>query len=273
MSRQPPPEALVFDVDGTLAETEEAHRRAFNETFAEAGLPWSWDRPLYARLLEVTGGKERIRHFIDAVGAGPRLDAAAIADLHARKTVRYARLVATGEVTLRPGVARLLGEAQAAGVRLAIATTTSAPNVTSLLEATLGPGALDRFDVVAAGDIVPAKKPAPDIYLLALDRLSLVPERCLAVEDSRNGLLSSFAAGIPDPGHGQRLHGRPELPGCPRRSGPPGRARPAVPHARRSRPAGTRGRPRDASGVARRRVSSARKNVSAARQHAEPGSG
>ena len=100
-------------------------------------------------------------------------------------------------MTLRPGVARLLGEAQAAGVRLAIATTTSAPNVTSLLEATLGPGALDRFDVVAAGDIVPAKKPAPDIYLLALDRLSLVPERCLAVEDSRNGLLSSVAAGIP----------------------------------------------------------------------------
>jgi beta-phosphoglucomutase-like phosphatase (HAD superfamily) len=165
--------ALIFDVDGTLAETEELHRQAFNQSFAAFGLPWAWDQALYKQLLDVTGGKERIAHF---VGDGS-LPAETIAALHADKTQRYAHLVASGGVTLRPGVRRLLSEAEGQGVRLAIATTTSRPNVDALLQATLG---RQPFEVIAAGDEVPAKKPAPDIYRLALHRLGLPPSDCAA---------------------------------------------------------------------------------------------
>ena len=189
--------ALVFDVDGTLAETEELHRQSFNEAFAAAGLPWHWDKDLYARLLEVTGGKERIAHWIEGHHARPALDKAAIAQLHADKTARYTGLMAGGTLPLRPGVLRLLDEARAAGLPLAIATTTSMPNVVALLCASLGPSALSRFAVIAAGDVVPAKKPAPDVYQLVLDRLRLPPERCVAVEDTVNGLRSAMGAGIP----------------------------------------------------------------------------
>ncbi len=188
--------ALIFDVDGTLAETEEVHRQAFNASFARAGLGWHWDRDLYAKLLEVTGGKERIRHYIDAHGGTPGLDAAAIARLHADKTAEYAAVVASGAVALRPGVLRLLDEAQAAGLTLAIATTTSPPNVDALLRATIGPGGPARFAVIAAGDCVPAKKPAPDIYRYALARLGLPPEACIAFEDTPNGLRAALGAGI-----------------------------------------------------------------------------
>ena len=189
-------EALIFDVDGTLAETEEIHRRAFNEIFAEQGLAWHWDRTLYGRLLDVTGGKERIRHFLDTHAIAPAPDAAAIAALHQGKTRRYVDLVARGELALRPGIARLIDEARRAGVKLAIATTTSLPNIESLLLATLGPDAIGWFDAIAAGDEVEAKKPAPDVYLLALERLGLPATRCLAFEDSRNGVVSAMAAGL-----------------------------------------------------------------------------
>lgn len=189
--------ALIFDVDGTLAETEETHRRAFNATFAARGLGWVWDRPLYIELLRVTGGKERIAHYIAAHGAEPALAGAEIAALHEAKTARYTELMRQGTCGLRPGIVRLLDEAAAAGMRLAIATTTSLPNVVALLEATLGPGAAARFEVIAAGDMVAAKKPAPDVFLLALRELGLAPGDALAVEDSRNGLLSARAAGLP----------------------------------------------------------------------------
>ncbi len=188
--------ALIFDVDGTLAETEEIHRQAFNASFARAGLGWHWDRDLYAKLLEVTGGKERIRHYIEAHGGVPALDAATIARLHADKTAEYTSLVASGAVALRPGVLRLLDEAQAAGLTLAIATTTSPPNVDALLRATMGPDGPARFAVIAAGDCVPAKKPAPDIYQFALARLGLPPEACIAFEDTPNGLRAALGAGI-----------------------------------------------------------------------------
>lgn len=189
--------ALVFDVDGTLAETEELHRQSFNEAFAAAGLPWHWDAALYGHLLEVTGGKERIAHWIGAHGARPALDRAAIAALHADKTARYAALLAQGALPLRPGVLRLLDEAGAAGLRLAIATTTSMPNVVALLCGALGARALSRFAVIGAGDMVPAKKPAPDIYALVLDRLGLAPHQCVAVEDTVNGLRAASGAGLP----------------------------------------------------------------------------
>lgn len=188
--------ALIFDVDGTMAETEELHREAFNASFAAAGLPWHWDQEVYAGLLETTGGKERIRHYIAASGTRP-LDKEAIARLHADKTARYEVLVASASMTLRPGVARLLDEAQAAGLRLAIATTTSPANVTALLAATLGPGGLSRFAVISAGDSVPAKKPAPDIYSITLEQLRLPPECCVAFEDTPNGLQAARGAAIP----------------------------------------------------------------------------
>jgi HAD superfamily hydrolase (TIGR01509 family) len=186
------PEALIFDVDGTLAETEELHRRAFNETFAEAGLPWHWGRDDYRRLLTTTGGKERIaRHLAEA--GGPAAD---IAALHAAKTRRYARLVAAGDLALRPGIAALMEGARAAGLRLAVATTTSRPNVEALAQAIWRRPAGAVFDAIAAGDEVAAKKPAPDVYLLALARLGLPAAACVAFEDTRNGLLSARGAGI-----------------------------------------------------------------------------
>jgi HAD superfamily hydrolase (TIGR01509 family) len=189
--------ALLFDVDGTLADTErDGHRVAFNLAFREAGLPWEWDVPTYGDLLSVAGGKERIRHFLTSKPELQPLDDQEIAALHAAKTQRYVELVSRGQLPLRRGVARLISEARTAGLHLGIATTTSPENVTALIEATLGPGATDWFSVIAAGDVVPAKKPAPDIYTYALDRLGLPASSALAVEDSENGVLSARGAGL-----------------------------------------------------------------------------
>lgn len=190
-----PPQALIYDVDGTLAETEEAHRRAFNETFSAWGLCWRWDRGTYKRLLDVTGGKERIAHFIDN-WRPPKGDQVRprIADLHRQKTARYVEIIARGDIGLRPGVARLIEAACNAGCRLAIATTTSRANVDALLSVTFPAG--HPFEVIAAGDEVTAKKPAGDVYQLALDRLGVPGDRCLAIEDSQNGLAAATAAGL-----------------------------------------------------------------------------
>ena len=193
-------EALLFDVDGTLADTErDAHRPAFNATFAAAGLDWHWSVELYGELLAITGGKERIRYYIDRYRPDFKppgdLDTF-IAGLHRAKTAHYTRMLEQGGVPLRPGVRRLLREARHQGVRLAIATTTSPENVTALLEHCLEPGSTQWFEVIAAGDSVPAKKPAPDVYYHALDALRLAPDRCVAFEDSANGLKSSLGAGL-----------------------------------------------------------------------------
>ncbi|MGH8327926.1 MAG: HAD family hydrolase, partial [Steroidobacteraceae bacterium] len=173
-------EALIFDVDGTLADTEEAHRQSFNDAFHAHGLDFRWSRELYGELLRVTGGKERLAAFFDRTrrtgGERERL-ADAIPLLHATKTSFYRERIESGRVGLRPGIRRLMGEARAAGVRLAIASTTSPENVTALLEGALGYGALAEFSVIATGDAVPRKKPAPDIYLLALSRLGITAGR------------------------------------------------------------------------------------------------
>lgn len=186
--------ALIFDVDGTLAETEEVHRQAFNETFAAQGLDWHWSKEDYRTLLRTTGGKERMVKQREDLGSGP--SDAQIADLHKAKTQRYVEIIASGQVSLLPGVAELISRARSAGLRLAIATTTSRANVEALIAATLRKPAGEIFEVIAAGDDVAQKKPAPDVYLLALQGLGLPPAACLAFEDSRPGLAAAKAAGL-----------------------------------------------------------------------------
>ncbi len=190
--------AIIFDVDGTLAETEEAHRIAFNEEFAAWGLPWEWDRALYKELLKVTGGRERIRHYI-AEHNPPRGQEMLekVAELHKAKSERYMRKIREGSVPLRPGVARLIEEAKAAGLKVGVATTTSTPNVEALIQATLGRQAAEVFDAMACGEEVAEKKPAPDLFTLALQKLGVAHDEAVAIEDSRNGLLSSLRAGMP----------------------------------------------------------------------------
>ncbi|HID44253.1 MAG TPA: HAD family hydrolase [Chromatiaceae bacterium] len=193
-------EALIFDVDGTLANTErDGHRVAFNQAFAEAGLDWDWTIDVYGQLLTVTGGKERIKyflqHFLPDFQAPADLDSF-IAELHAAKTEYYKALMVDPGLPLRPGVERLLREARDAGLRLAIATTTTPANVTALLTNSLAADAEDWFEVIAAGDIVPAKKPAPDIFVWAMEQLGLPAEKCMAFEDSDNGVRSVLGSGI-----------------------------------------------------------------------------
>jgi len=192
-------QALIFDVDGTLADTEEAHRRAFNAAFREHGLDWNWSKPEYAELLLTTGGKERIAAYLRTRALAPEKDLAIreqIAAIHKTKTALYAAMVTNGEAPLRDGVVRLLDEARTAGVRLAIATTTTFDNIRALLETNLGKGALERFEVIGAGDQVALKKPSPDIYRLVLQRLELPAANCVAIEDSANGLAAAKGAGL-----------------------------------------------------------------------------
>jgi len=189
-------DCIVFDVDGTLADTErDGHRVAFNLAFSDAGLSRQWDVDAYGALLAVTGGKERIRRDIE-LGNMPEMDDDAIAALHAAKTIHYQKLIANGAIPLRAGVMRLLEECFTAGVTLAIATTTTPAALDALIRHVMGEVWFDRFAVLAAGDIVPTKKPAPDIYNYALKQLGISPDRSLALEDSANGLRSARAAGL-----------------------------------------------------------------------------
>jgi HAD superfamily hydrolase (TIGR01509 family) len=192
-------EALIFDVDGTLADTEEAHRVAFNLAFERQRLGWTWSRTDYRQLLEVTGGKERIASYIGTLPltlADRSRLLGLVPALHAEKTRFYTTVVQDGGLKLREGIARLIHEALDDGCRLAIASTTTAANIDALLSSTLGPRGQDLFSVIACGDQVRAKKPAPDIYKLALATLGLAPDQAIALEDSANGLRSAVGAGL-----------------------------------------------------------------------------
>ncbi|MDO8813278.1 MAG: HAD-IA family hydrolase [Gallionella sp.] len=191
--------AIIFDVDGTLADTEDAHRIAFNRAFAENNLDWNWDVALYGKLLEVTGGKERIRYFVETCLPSfvkPGDYEGFIRNLHTVKTGHYTAMLRDGLIPLRPGIKQLIADAHRSGIMLAIATTTSPENVVGLLEVGLGKGWADYFSANGCGDIVPHKKPAPEIYDWVLRELKLSPADCIALEDSHNGLCSALAAGI-----------------------------------------------------------------------------
>jgi HAD superfamily hydrolase (TIGR01509 family) len=197
--------ALLFDLDGTLADTERlGHRPAYNRAFRKLGLPFRWGPRLYRKLLRHTGGKERLlqylkRHDPDlgpqraAIEADPRGWARAV---HALKSRYFRRLVRGGRVPLRPGVARLMNEARAEDLRLAIVTSASRSTLAPILRHSLGAALVRQFDVLVCGRDVDHKKPAPDLYLLALARLELAPGDCVAIEDSQSGLAAARAAGI-----------------------------------------------------------------------------
>ena len=192
-------EALLFDVDGTLAVTEELHRQAFNEAFRVHRLRWYWSPDSYSRLLQVTGGKERISRYIESMRFTPREThrlSGMVSELHETKTRLYGRLLDLGRWRLRCGVRRLLEEARAAEVTLAIASTTSPRNVESLISASLGREALTWFSAIVTGDVVARKKPAPDIYRLALEQLGIPAGRAIAFEDSALGVRSAKGAGL-----------------------------------------------------------------------------
>ena len=194
--------ALIFDCDGVLADTEQyGHLPAFNQTFAEFRVPVQWSVEEYAEKVKIGGGKERMRSILTpslAQALGLQDDDAvdnAILAWHRRKTDVYKGLVESGVLPARPGVARIAQEAHDAGWTLAVASTSAEPAVRAVLAHAVGEDLAARFSVFA-GDVVPAKKPAPDIYLHALRELGLEPQDAIVVEDSGNGLRSAVGAGL-----------------------------------------------------------------------------
>jgi HAD superfamily hydrolase (TIGR01509 family) len=192
-------EALIFDVDGTLADTEEAHREAFNAAFLDHGLDWFWTRSRYAELLGVSGGRERMLLDLESrSGSAEQKEAirVCIPQIHCTKVQHYKAMVESGRVPLRDGVERLIREARSAGLKLGIATTGTASGVEALIRRTLGNDALSWFGAVVAGDQVGNRKPAPDSYHRVLRALNADPAACVAFEDSENGVKAARAAGL-----------------------------------------------------------------------------
>jgi HAD superfamily hydrolase (TIGR01509 family) len=191
--------ALIFDVDGTLADTEELHRQAFNLTFVEFGLEWEWTPRLYEQLLAVSGGRERMHAYAESLGEGfrwPRNPSAYFRDLHRVKTAHYAKLLNDTHVPLRPGVRRLLDEAARRELRLGIATSSARSNVDTLLANALGADWASRFEAIATCDVIEEKKPAPAVYNHVLAQLRLAPRHAIAFEDTVNGNRAAQAAGL-----------------------------------------------------------------------------
>lgn len=192
--------ALLLDCDGVLADTEEfGHLVAFNQVFEEFGYPFRWSKDEYARLLKVGGGKERVRKYAEEIGADLGFDgdlAAAATAIHQRKTEIYIELVTQGRLPERPGIRRLVSEVLAAGWTVAVASTSALRSVRSVLAAVVDPAAFDQVAGIFAGDVVENKKPAPDVYLLAIEALGLDPEQTIVIEDSEGGAAAAAAAGL-----------------------------------------------------------------------------
>ena len=188
---------LIFDFDGTLAETEEAHRKAFNKAFKSKKLNWHWDQHIYKKLLKVAGGKERIDFYNRSFSSNlKRISSKDIEEIHLQKTKFYSQSVSQGLVQLRPGIKELLEKAKYNKKKIAISTSTSRDNVTLLLKSCLNENPEDIFSFISTGDLVQKKKPSPDLYKLVLAEMNLMPEECLAFEDSRIGLVSAKRANI-----------------------------------------------------------------------------
>ena len=194
-------QALIFDVDGTLADTESVHLAAFNQAFDQAGMGWHWSLAEYTQLLDISGGKERLLHHWRSLQpdlkevAGGAVQAT-INRLHEIKTAYYENAVNSGAVSLRPGVLALMNEARAQGLQLAIATTTSPVNIAALLRGTVGPDWRSHFLAVGDASNAPVKKPNPQVYMKVLADMRLRAADCVAFEDSSNGLRAARAAGL-----------------------------------------------------------------------------
>ncbi len=187
--------ALIFDVDGTIAETEELHRKAYNSIFSDEGINWNWSKKLYKELLKVTGGKERLKHYKEKfTSKNYQLDINDISRIHSKKNELYNKFVDQGLLQLRPGIKSLIHNALKSKIQLAISTSTSLLNVEALFIKCFETKPSSIFKVIATGDMVKKKKPDPELYLLALNQLSLRPEECIALEDSNNGLVSAKRA-------------------------------------------------------------------------------
>ena len=192
------PEALFFDMDGVIIDTEkDGHRVAFNATFEEFGFPVHWEVDYYGELLKISGGKERMKHHLRTSGFGRDVDPSTVDDLiiklHKRKTEIFVDLIESGSLQLRPGIHRLMKEANDHDVPICICTTANQKAAEAVASHSLPD---ISFSHILAGDIVARKKPAPDIYLLALEKTGKDPSRCIVIEDSRNGMLAGDSAGV-----------------------------------------------------------------------------
>ncbi|HSW13187.1 MAG TPA: HAD-IA family hydrolase [Solimonas sp.] len=197
--------AILFDVDGTLADTEAlGHRPAYNRAFRELGLQFRWGPKLYRHLLKQPGGRERLKHFFleyhpplgeHQAEAEVNMDAW-VSRVHEMKSRYFKRYMRQGRVPLRAGIARIMREAREAGLQLAIVTNASRKTLHPVLRYSMGPELAAEVAVIASGEEVRNKKPAPDVYRLAMQRLGVTPEECVALEDSEMGLEAAAAAGV-----------------------------------------------------------------------------
>jgi HAD superfamily hydrolase (TIGR01509 family) len=188
-------EALVFDLDGTMADTEELHRQAFNAAFIRLELWWDWAPARYSELLGISSGVDRLHGYVDALEAGPQERArlhAIVPRIHAVKSEIYIELLRAGQPPLRPGVKRLIGEARSEGLKIAVVSTSATANAMAVL----GNHFNGEIDLVVCVDEVPRRKPAPDLYQRVLSLLRKPAEACVAFEDSANGLRAARAAGL-----------------------------------------------------------------------------
>ena len=193
--------ALIFDVDGTLADTESVHLEAFNHAFRQEGLDWHWSTEQYTQLLDISGGKERMLHHWRTVDPDMKeVDAGALTDtinrLHEIKTAYYENAVNSGAVALRPGVLALMSEARRQGLQLAIATTTSPVNIAALMRSAIGLDWRSHFLAIGDASNAPVKKPNPQVYMKVLADMGMRAADCVAFEDSSNGLRAARAAGL-----------------------------------------------------------------------------